>query len=926
MINKNMCSPSENPCDNAADTSTGGLINSGTTATSLQSNQQDRPPANTTTSSLGKTQLTPMPYPQRSRNGTTPQEIPATAYKKPSSLAIAGQDRFTTRFATTSEHKNKPARSLSTSPRSTSDPRSFDIWAEPRNTNNTTNTLSPSSPLDYLRDIDVDLTPCTTLSTVPSRTPSEEDYFEDPWRAAKKSLEIPDLNHSMNRINNSPVAIANIREPTTSYYKKVSAPGSGRDTAKPSSLKQQQRRLQSRSVEQRRDIISTCREPIPLSERNKVNLSSSTLQQAIASNRRGKEIRQANDYSDKSPQFYAVPHINMQDRFYFNQLQQQNQQQQQHRVPQQHVPHHQRTTFQESPRSPRYKIHQGHPQNWTHPSHSQSGSRNVPRSNPQPTNSPKQAHPHHQRHQHQHNVTPSTAQNTGGTRPTYEILKTLLRKKACLYEPGTSRAIALITWLVGRKLALSHGYFSRQHLQSGVHAVVADKIDSGMITRTKVNRCMQIILNSCFHYIIPRPDGTEESGDLFKETFAKNVSDDMDLLKTLPRPWHDLEVCDDCFTEKDEDIKNMKDGVQEQKDENGSVAKRVVLLCFNENVRSAEDVLRCHNDFIRDAAITGKLQLSAEEWWQFFSIKEDEINTAGSTDIVTKSPVKKPAGGCDIPYLTFDTRPLNFNDQVCVPWSKSSDVLGQMNGQELNKFRTTWCCKRYDHDHSLCRFAHVDVNQGWLRRNPQVYRYSAQRCPRATIIKSPNSPLRGCHLNTCPFGMQCKYAHSQEEMDYHPTVYKSEVCEASKTSYINCQKRDICPKSHPVIPRSPGHSSKALRHLTRPKAGHHGGTKHATSSTTSPIDNNCAPGAAPILYHKPAPPSEFEKTLLFPGLQSLYRRNCAMLYAHSLGNKETLQKYSNFGDNWDDAKGSEESDEAIGHSFSLYSTSTASGN
>lgn len=896
-----MCSPSESPCDNT-NTST-GIINNRTATTSLQSNQQDRPAANTTVLDLGKTQLTAMPYPQRSRNGRAPQEIPKTTYKKTSSLVVAGQDRFATRFTTSNGHKKNPARS--TSPRSTSDPRSFDIWAEPRSTMNTSNTLSPSSPLDYLRDIDVDLTPSTTLSTVPSRTPSEEDYFEDPWRAAKKSLEIPDLDHSMNKINTSPVAIANIREPTTSYYKKVSSTtGSGRDSAKSSPLKQK-RQLQSQSVEQSRKVVSSRREPVPLSDKNKVvNLPASS------SNRRGKETRQVNDYSDKSPH-YAVPHINMQDQFYFNQLQQH------HRVPQQHAPHHQRASYHE-PRSPRYKFHQGHPQNWTHSSHSQSGSRTVPRSNPQIANSPKQSNLQHQRHQH--NIAPSPTQTVGGSRPTYEILKTLLRKKACLYEPGTSRAIALITWLVGRKLALSYGYFSRQHLQSGVHAVVAEKIDSGMITRTKVNRCMQIILNSCFHYIIPRPDGTEESGDSFRETFASNVSDEMDLLKMLPRPWHDLKVSDDCLIGKNDD---MKDNSKELRDENSSMAKRVVLLCFNENVRSAEDVLRCHNDFIRDAAITGKLQLSAEEWWQFFSIKEDETNTQGSANVGCTSPVKKPVSGCGIPYLTFDTPPHNYNNQVFAPWSKCPDVLGQMSGQELCKFRTTWCCKRYDHDHSLCRFAHVDVNQGWLRRNPQIYKYSAQRCPHVTVITSPNSPLEGCHLNTCPFGLQCRYAHSQEEVDYHPTVYKSEVCETSKSSCVNCQKRDICPKSHSIIPRSPGHSPKALRHLNRLKVGHNAGAKHPSSSAAFSAGNSCIPVAAPIIYHKPAPSSEFEKTLLFPGLQSLYRRNCAMIYAHSLGNKETLQKYSNFGNNWEDAKGVEDVDLAIGRSFSLYSTSTS---
>jgi len=135
-------------------------------------------------------------------------------------------------------------------------------------------------------------------------------------------------------------------------------------------------------------------------------------------------------------------------------------------------------------------------------------------------------------------------------------LKTLLRKKACLYEPDTSRAVALVTWLVGRELVLNYGYFSRQQLQAGVHTCVSEKIKSGAITRTKVNRCMQIILNSCFHYIIPRPDGTEENGDFFRGRFAaenrttleqKKIKDDSFLLEVLPSPWNDIVIDKDAI-------------------------------------------------------------------------------------------------------------------------------------------------------------------------------------------------------------------------------------------------------------------------------------------------------------------------------------------------------------------------------------------
>jgi len=614
----------------------------------------------------------------------------------------------------------------------------------------------------------------------------------------------------------------------------------------------------------------------------------------------------------------------MQNQYYFNQQQQQRQH---HR---RMAPHPQLHPQQLSPRlsvaynheslSPHYgSKNQGtHPPKWALSPHSQAGSKgsSVPNS---PSNSSRQGSTvHHQRH-HQHTVTSPSAGS--GSRPTHEILKTLLRKKACLYEPGTSKAIALITWHVGRKLALTQGYFSRQHLQSGVHDVVSEKIDSGMITRTKVNRCMQIILNSCFHYIIPRPDGTEEKGDLFRQTFATTAVDDLHLLESLARPWNDLAVSDDFLVENIE-------GSNEKSNDEGS--KRVVLLCFNENVRCADDVLRCHNDFIRDAAISGKLNLSAEEWRQFFSLKDDSCKSSDLAVFSPPSPPRKEKGGCNIPYLSFDTKDgvsnsLGNQHISSEPWSRSTDSLGQMTCKELSKFRTTWCCKRYDHDISLCQFAHVDVNQGWLRRNPYVYRYCDQICPHTTVIEGATSLLKGCHLNTCPNGLQCKFAHSQEEIDYHPNCYKRTSCDASKPSCVNCKLRDICPRSHSENPRSPGHSkshrNKRGNDASSRKGPHHGSTKHSNVHSSSfSADDMKVP--APVIYHKPAPISEFEKAIFpWPGLQDLYRSNCAAIIADCLGKKDALLQYSNFGDYWDDVDADDliTSSKAKNNGFSLYS-------
>jgi hypothetical protein len=164
---------------------------------------------------------------------------------------------------------------------------------------------------------------------------------------------------------------------------------------------------------------------------------------------------------------------------------------------------------------------------------------------------------------------------------------------------------------------------------------VASKIKEGHVTRTKVNRCMQIILNSCFHYIIPRSDGSEESGDLFREMFQKNAANDEQMLQSLPPPWHNLSLealnldegsFDPTEGGSDDDASHQSPRKQGKHSSTTSHAgesidsgKRSVLLCFNENIRSAADVFRCHNEFIRDVAHASNLNLSIDDWKLFFA-------------------------------------------------------------------------------------------------------------------------------------------------------------------------------------------------------------------------------------------------------------------------------------------------------------------
>jgi hypothetical protein len=469
----------------------------------------------------------------------------------------------------------------------------------------------------------------------------------------------------------------------------------------------------------------------------------------------------------------------------------------------------------------------------------------------------------------------------GNARSSAEVLKTLLRKKACLYEPDTSRAVALVTWLVGRELGLELGFFSRQQLQAGVHACVASKIDSGVITRTKVNRCMQIILNSCFHYIIPRPDGSEESGAVFRLMFAREVTDDMLLLRELPVPWNDLAVAREAVITAasqellDDTNKNPSTpqtspslGPKDPEDHE-SDPKRAVLLCFNENVRCAEDVFRCHNEFIRDTAHASHLQLSSHEWKHFFGAE-----AAGAPHLW---------GNIGIPVATNEMR-----DPAQV------DALGVLSVNELSKFRTFWCSKRYEHEHELCGFAHTEVNGGWLRRNPSHYSYKAEMCQFVSKRVDGRMNSKIMIINECPHGMHCEYAHSVEEMYFHPMRYKNKLCGALHRTNGVCHLGDACPDFHPMesyrFPSKKIESRAGARH-----SRHTTGGKNALSP----------PVGSPILYASPAPPSRFEDHLTLPGLRSLYRRQCSVVRAHVRNRGQCLCCYSNFGD--DDGVGADPS-------------------
>lgn len=412
---------------------------------------------------------------------------------------------------------------------------------------------------------------------------------------------------------------------------------------------------------------------------------------------------------------------------------------------------------------------------------------------------------------------------------------------------------------------------------------------------------MQIILNSCFHYIIPRSDGTEEKGDYFRAAFSETVKDDSELLKYLPEPWNDLHVQKEAVLEAildENEEKTQKTHPHTGHDSKspshtpksspklGSVnaadkspgrgshdgekddSKRAVLLCYNENVRSAEDVFRCHNEFIRDTANAAHLQLTAQEWRQFFG----------------REAARAPYlwGSVGIPTLTGESKGGG---------PRQPDLLGQMSQEEVSKFRTTWCTKRYDHDHDLCGFAHVEVNGGWLRRNPLLHSYDDEMCKFISTAGDKMVSESHFFLNECPKGALCEHAHSMEEITYHPKRYKTKVCTSTYSRSGGCHLGDVCPNVHPPDTTRPMKKSSDGRS--------HGNRRNKNDQASSSNKNSTGvPTGPPVVYASPAPFSSFDQLLGMPGLQNIYRRHSAVVRAHVRSSGKAKCTYSPFGDDW----------------------------
>eukprot|EP00403_Amphidinium_massartii_P012842 CAMPEP_0178424450 /NCGR_PEP_ID=MMETSP0689_2-20121128/28215_1 /TAXON_ID=160604 /ORGANISM="Amphidinium massartii, Strain CS-259" /LENGTH=378 /DNA_ID=CAMNT_0020046085 /DNA_START=7 /DNA_END=1140 /DNA_ORIENTATION=+ len=131
-----------------------------------------------------------------------------------------------------------------------------------------------------------------------------------------------------------------------------------------------------------------------------------------------------------------------------------------------------------------------------------------------------------------------------------------------------------------------------------------------------------------------------------------------------------------------------------------------------------------------------------------------------------------------------------------------------LSEKQLDIFRSK-VCQRMSRDgvcqwKSKCQFSH---STDWPRRPPRKHRYSPELCPSLFAAPGVDGQVAQLLVGKCSAGRSCQYAHSAEEVLYHPAIYKTVRCEdfaASGTALKNARgttgkkrcPRYYCPFAH----------------------------------------------------------------------------------------------------------------------------------
>jgi len=126
-----------------------------------------------------------------------------------------------------------------------------------------------------------------------------------------------------------------------------------------------------------------------------------------------------------------------------------------------------------------------------------------------------------------------------------------------------------------------------------------------------------------------------------------------------------------------------------------------------------------------------------------------------------------------------------FDNEPQPVLSPMDSIINQEKPKSSNKFDIktykTIECENDDCDCKNCIFYH-----NILERRRQIIKYKPEMCPKVFIEGRFESPLK------CPKGDNCEYCHTKNELYYHPTNYKTKICERKPCKY----GPEFCPDNH----------------------------------------------------------------------------------------------------------------------------------
>jgi len=83
--------------------------------------------------------------------------------------------------------------------------------------------------------------------------------------------------------------------------------------------------------------------------------------------------------------------------------------------------------------------------------------------------------------------------------------------------------------------------------------------------------------------------------------------------------------------------------------------------------------------------------------------------------------------------------------------------------------------------HSQCQFSH---DPEWPRRPPNKINYSPALCPHIRAVLLNNSGEVQLE-NSCPAGLSCTFSHTKDEVLYHPSIFKTNLCEEHRSLTVD---------------------------------------------------------------------------------------------------------------------------------------------